>query len=43
MSQTMLPQTLERFTIEVAPGGEGAVLSLAWDDRRFSIPFRTRQ
>ncbi|MGK2961223.1 MAG: DUF2911 domain-containing protein [Gemmatimonadaceae bacterium] len=43
MRQTMLPRPIERFTIEIAPEAGGAVLGISWDDRVYSIPFRTRR
>lgn len=37
---SLLPESLERFTISIEPAGEGAVLHLDWDRTRASVPFR---
>ncbi len=42
MTQTMLTQPVEQFTIAVAPQASGGVLRLSWDDREFAVPFRVR-
>ncbi|MEE9470290.1 MAG: DUF2911 domain-containing protein [Gemmatimonadota bacterium] len=39
MAREQLPETVERFTIEVEPTeGEGGVLALSWDTSRFTVP-----
>lgn len=43
MTQTMLTNPVEQFTISVIPGSAGGALRLAWDNREFSIPFRVKQ
>lgn len=42
MTQTTLAQPAERFTIAVSPQGSSGVLSVSWDDREYSIPFRVK-
>ncbi|MEK6609659.1 MAG: DUF2911 domain-containing protein [Gemmatimonadota bacterium] len=42
MRVATLPQPVERFTIAVAPDGQGGVLKLQWDATEASIPFTVR-
>lgn len=42
MTTSTLPQPVERFTISVAPAGQGGTLNLDWDTTRASIPFTVR-
>ena len=42
MTTSTLPQPVERFTITVAPAGQGGTLNLDWDTTRASIPFTVR-
>lgn len=42
MTQTMLTTPVDAFTIAVVPQANAAVLKLSWDNREFSIPFRTK-
>ena len=42
MTQTMLTQPVEQFTIAVLPQASGGVLRMSWDDREFAVPFRVR-
>jgi hypothetical protein len=36
---TTVATPVDQFTIDVAPRGQGGVLSLAWDTRRGEVPF----
>lgn len=42
MTQSIVAQPLDQFTISVLPSGAGALLKLAWDNREYSVPFRAR-
>jgi hypothetical protein len=42
MTQAMLSTPVEEFTMAIVPQGAGGVLKFSWDDREYSIPFRTR-
>jgi hypothetical protein len=42
LATSTLPQPVERFTITVAPSGQGGTLNLDWDTVRASIPFTVR-
>lgn len=37
-----LDEPVERFTITITPGDQGATLSLTWDTRRYSAPIAVR-
>jgi hypothetical protein len=38
-----LPQPVEQFTIAIEPDGAGAMLRMAWDRTRVSVPIARRQ
>ena len=38
-----LPQPVEQFTIAIEPDGAGALLRMAWDRTRVSVPITRRQ
>jgi hypothetical protein len=38
----MLPEAVERFTIDVEPAADGGVLHLSWDATRFSVPVKVK-
>ena len=40
--QTTLSAPVEEFTFAIVPQGTNGVLKFSWDDREYSIPFRTR-
>lgn len=42
LESTVLDAPVEQFTIAIESDGDGGVLSLAWDDRRFSAPVSVR-
>jgi hypothetical protein len=37
-----LPEVVEQLTIAIAPAGNGATLSVAWDRTRYSVPVAVR-
>lgn len=39
MSVSILPQSVERFTVSVTPSAQGGSLNLDWDTTRASVPF----
>ena len=40
--QSILAKPVEQFTFAIVPQGTGAVLRYSWDDREYSIPFRSK-
>jgi DUF2911 family protein len=40
MTEVMVKQPVDLFTIDLAPAGEGAALTLSWGDRSWSLPIR---
>lgn len=42
MTQTMLAQPVEQFTIALTRQGTGGILRMSWDNREFAVPFRVR-
>jgi hypothetical protein len=42
MNQSVLATPVEQFTFSILPAGSGGTLRFSWDDREYSIPFRTK-